>query len=186
MLSNKIWKRAFTPLFFFFLFLFCNSYADWKLQKTKSANPKCNSYRLKFSETNSISCSNPLEVELYLLQDSTDKSNNTQLTSTDEAFTSDSNFKIYLNATTLPFPSFENTNKTKIYLNYSDDLTIYEALAYRLRGNQRLLLDSETAKTLVKALLENQKVTIQVGRHKTTLPPDNFNKYCKSMGYSKL
>lgn len=192
MLNNKIWKRAFVPLFLVFLFLFRASYADWKFQKTKSANPRCTSYRLKFSETNSISSMNPLEFELYLVQEqfenliSIDKSNKLPSPPTEETFTSDCNCKIYLNSTSLPFPYFENTNKTKLQINYSNETVTYESLAYRLRGNQRLLIDSVTTKTLIKALLENEKVTIQVGRHKTTLSPNNFNKYYESMGCNKL
>lgn len=186
MSNAKIWKRAFLTLFLFFLFLFENSYADWKFQKIKSTDPKRSSYRLKFSETNPISSMNSLELELYFMEEQSEnsisiiKSSNNQYITTEETFTSDCNYKIYLNASTLPFPSFENTNKTKIYLNYSDNPNTYETFAYRLRGNQRLLLDSETTKNLIKALFENQKVTIQAGRYRTTLLPDNFIKYCKT------
>jgi len=86
-----------------------------------------------------------------------------------------SGVRMYLNIYCLSFPQ-ELDNPFKTLVTISNDSDSYDVLADRFEGGQRLLLPPEAADNIIYRLLNNQSLTISVGRYCSEIIPEGFAK----------
>lgn len=123
---------------------------EWEIQENVTQSSRYNSGRLLLCPDTDFSY-----LELEILRDS-------------------SGIRFFINLLFMVAPPLaDDTTRTSVEILFDqyDPWTIYPFL---LEGGQRLLLSGESADILIKALLEEESFTIQVGRNKINVIPNNF------------
>lgn len=121
----------------------------WEIEQTLTCNPCYNSGKVYFPP-----CDEIFGLELELARGPTD-------------------YRMYLNIFSRQFPSEdEEGNKTKVSVTIAEQPTDF--LANRFQGGQRLLLPDEAVDQIINALIDNQTVTIAVGRYSSEIVSENF------------
>jgi hypothetical protein len=148
---RQLIKRAISSALFFFLYSCSKPGQSWNYQQTITPYPVYNSGKLSLYPQNDF---RGLELEFI-------KGN--------------SKMRMYLNIYCLSFPQEQNdSSKTLVTISTSNDTQ--EVLAHRFEGGQRLLLPDEAASNIICKLLNNQIITIAVGRYSSDIIPQGFAK----------
>jgi hypothetical protein len=82
--------------------------------------------------------------------------------------------KVYLNVHSIPVPAHEGNPKSA-QVNLLINSEPMRCVAYRLEGGQRFLLPDEIAEMLIKALKNNQEVSISLTGYRSIVKAEDFS-----------
>ena len=82
--------------------------------------------------------------------------------------------KVYLNVHSIPVPAYQGNPKS-VLVNLLINSEPLHCQAYRLEGGQRFLLPDEIAATLIKALKNDQEVSISLTGYRSIVQAEDFS-----------
>lgn len=147
---NRTWEKALCALFLFFLSSCTPSCPKWRYNEAIASCPSQNVARVIYPSKNIC---NGLELEIT---------------------NSSCGLEMYINISSLYLPQKANNPKittVRICIDGDDK----EIDAYRLGGGQRLRIPEETRYEIINTLLACKPVTLQIGRFKETISPEEFS-----------
>jgi len=135
-------------LFFPLLFSACTTTSQWKLNNLSGAGAQFHSVKLKHKSSDLI---RGLELEFLRLHDK---------------------IFAYINVYSQTVPSSTTPDCASVTLHMGGE--VYEDVAKKLEGGQRLLLKEDMAEKIITALSKGQSVTIILNGYEEVITPESF------------